>query len=326
MTDGPIWLAEADVAGRISPGQAIDVLERAYGMAGSGAAASMRRAHLREGEAILHAVGGVLTGEAIAGTKTWIYTPGGAEPLLLLFSLEDGRVLAVIEAFALGQIRTSATTGLGTRLLARPDARVLALIGTGRQAFAQARAVATVRPIEEIRVVGRDAARRAALARRLRDELEVETSEHEDGRAAVEGADVVTTITRSPEPVLAGEWLSPGAHVNAVGAIVPSRRELDEGVIRGAQLIAVDSVEQARDDAGELRRAVELGDLTWPDVRGLSELVGDPSLASRTNEDVTVFKALGVGLSDVAIGAEILRQVQAQGGGRQLSKSGRVEH
>jgi alanine dehydrogenase len=316
VSEAPVWLGEEEVAELLTLDEAIDVLAGAYRSMASGQATSMPRAHLRDGESILHAVGGSIGG--VAGTKTWLYTPRGAAPLLVLFSTEDGRTLGVVEAFGLGQLRTAGTSGLATRLLARDDATVLALVGTGRQAFAQARAVAAVRPVEVVRVVGRDPSRRAALAERIRAELGVAVEEHADAAAALAGADVITTVTRSPEPVVTGAQIPSGAHVNAVGAIVPSRRELDEEAVARAGLVVADSVAQARDDAGELRAAAEAGVLDWADVRGLDEVVVDP--APREPADITLFKAVGVGLSDVALGAELLERAHAAGSGRPLAR------
>jgi len=321
VSDRPIWINEEDVSMLVSTDEVIDVLAAAYRLQAAGAAASMRRVHLRDGDAILHAVGGSIAGSGIAGTKTWLYTPGGAAPLLVLFSIEDGRQLGVVEAFALGQMRTAATSGLGTRLLARQDASSLALLGTGKQAFAQAQAIVAVRPIEQVRVVGRDPSRRGAMATRLREELGVEVTEFDQVAPAVEGAAVVTTITRAADPLLSGDAISPGTHINAVGAIVPSRRELDERAVARADLVVVDSVEQAREDAGELRAAADAGLLSWSDVRGLDAVVDESTSALRGPNDITLFKALGVGLSDVAIGIEVLRRARASGLGHPLTTS-----
>jgi alanine dehydrogenase len=326
VPDAPVWLSDDDVTALLTLDEAIDVLADAYRLEAGGGAASMQRTHLREGDSILHAVGGSIAGAGVAGTKTWLYTPGGASPVLVLFSLEDGRMLAVLEAFTLGRVRTAATSGLGTRLLARPEASTLALVGTGRQAFAQAQAVAAFRPIDEVRVVGRDPGRRTALAARLRSELEAEAGEFESVAPALEGAEVVTTITRAADPVLAGPALTPGAHVNAVGAIVPSRRELDEEAVARADVVVVDSVAQARQDSGELIAAAGAGLLDWSDVRGLSEVVDESPTALRKPDDITLFKALGVGLSDVALGAEVLRRANDAGVGQPVRTPALIHH
>lgn len=314
----PLWLTESDVLQLLDLGDAIEVLTRAYGAAGQAEARALQRAHARHGETILHAVGGMLPAAGIAGTKTWVYSPRGASPLLVLFSLADGRLVGVVEAFALGRMRTAATSGVGTAALAREDAAVLALLGTGRQALAQAQAVAAVRPLRALRVLGRDPGRLAAFAARAADALAVPVTQHTELAAALDGAEIVTTITRAAEPFLGAELLAPGVHVNAVGAIVPSRAELTAEAVGHCDAVVADAPEQARHDSGELRAAVDAGLLGWDAVAGLADVLAEPSRGRRAREDVTLFKALGVGLSDVALGAELLERARATGAGAPL--------
>lgn len=321
-----LWIGENEVAELLTMEDAIDVLATAYRLQAQGLASSMRRAHVREGDAILHAVGGTIAGRGLAGTKTWMYTPGGASPLLIIFSIADGSVLAVVEAFAMGQLRTAATSGLATRVMASPEAATLALLGTGKQSFSQAQAVACVRPIKTVRLFGRRPEPRAKLAARLAAELGVDVSEHDDVAEALAGAEVITAITRAADPFLAGEWLPAGAHLNAVGAIVPSRRELEVSAVARCSLVAADSVAQARDDSGELRAAAEAGELAWDDVRDLAEIVDTPPTELRSATDITLFKALGIGLSDVALGAEILRRAKLAGAGRRIETAQLTHH
>lgn len=318
MPELPLWLAEADVAQLASLEDAIEILAGAYSPASRAGAQNMRRAHARHGDTILHAVGGMLSGQDVAGTKTWVYSPAGASPLLVVFSLEDGRLLGVVEAFALGLWRTAATTGLGTRLLAREDAHVLTLIGTGKQALSQAQAVASVRDVRELRVFGRDPDGLADFARRAAAVVDVEVTPHSDLRAALAGAEVVVTVTRAGEPFLSGALLEEGMHVNAVGAIVPSRSELTADAVGACTVVVSDSPEQARSDSGELRAAAEAGLLDWSQVASLADVIADPRLGRTKASEITLFKALGIGLSDVALGAELLRRARAAGVGTLL--------
>jgi len=310
VSERPLWIEEDQVKGLLSMAAAIDVLDSTYRLQRQGLAGNMSRAHLRENGSILHAVGGVIAGEGVAGTKTWIHTAGGAAPVLVLFDLEDGGVRAVIEAFAMGQIRTAATSGLGTRYLARQESSTLAVLGTGKQSFTQAEAVICERPIRAIRLFGRDPERRAATATRMRESFGVEVGEHGDVAETVRGADVITVITRAEKPILFGEMLEPGQHVNAVGSIVPTKLEVSADLVGRCDLVAVDSIPQAEDDAAELRAAVEEGLLQWDAVRSLASLTAPSTSGSRNTDDITLFKALGIGVSDVALGVELLRQVE----------------
>lgn len=320
-----LFIAEAEVRGLLALDRAIDALSDAYSQHARDAVVGMQRAHLRIGDTILHAVGGVLVERGIAGVKTWLYTPRGARPLLVLYALADGRVLAVVEAFLLGQMRTAATSGLATRLLSREDAHSLALLGTGKQAGPQAAAVCAVREIARIALYGRDPQRRRALAERLRAEHGVAVDESESVREALEGADVVTAVTRAREPVLTGDLLERGVHVNAVGAITPDRAELDETAISRFDVLVADSVSQARADAGDLRAAVEAGVIGWDRVHGLDEVASTTVVGRTRATDITLFRALGVGSSDVVLGCEVLALAREHGAGAFLPPAQRFD-
>jgi ornithine cyclodeaminase len=313
-----LWISEREAAHLLTLEDAIDVLAEAYRSAVTAGAQIMPRAHASHEHSILHAVGGILPAADLAGTKTWLYSPAGASPLEVLFRLSDGGVAAVIEAFTLGQYRTAATSALATRLLARPDADVLALLGTGRQARAQAEGIAAVRPLRRIQVFGRDPGRRDALCQELREQLQIEVEGFAEVSGALRGAAIVTSITRSAQPIVSSEMLEAGMHINAVGAIVASRSELDTRAVACCQVIVADSPAQARQDSGELRAAAAAGLLRLESVVGLGELVVDPSQGRRRNADITLFKPLGVGLSDVALGAELLLRARRAGLGSPL--------
>jgi ornithine cyclodeaminase len=301
-----IWVSEDEVKERLDVGDVISILEQAFALVAAGQAQILPRAHAAWDGGVLHAVGAALPGAGVAGVKTWTWTPKGARPVVVVFSTADGSLQGIVDAVALGQLRTAATAGLGTRLLAREDASSLAIIGSGRQALSQVRAVVSVRAIDEVRVFGRDPGRRAAFARSVHRELDVMVTEHADVASAVRGADVVTTVTRSSTPVLGGAMLEPGMHVNAVGAIVPTSRELDAEAVGRCSVIAVEWRAQAEADAGDLRDAVARGSVRWDEVVELGTLLAGG--AGRQNaEDITLLRTLGVGLSDVAVAAAVLR-------------------
>jgi alanine dehydrogenase len=306
------WVGEEAVKELLDVAEVIDILEGAFGLVPSGEARILPRAHAAFDGGLLHAVGAAIPGAGVSGIKTWTWTPSGARPVVVVFSTEDGSLLGVVDGIALGQMRTAATAGLGTRLLARADARTMAIIGTGRQALPQVEAVAAVRDLDEVRVFGRDPGRRAAFAQSVYHRLGLTVTEHDSVASAVRGADVVTTVTRSASPVLPGALLEPGMHVNAVGAIVPTCRELDAAAIRRCTVIAVEWRQQAQTDAGDLRDAVEEGALAWDDVVELGDLVSG-TVGRGDAEDITLLRTLGVGLSDVAVAASVLNRTQAAG-------------
>jgi alanine dehydrogenase len=285
------WVSELEVVEAITLPRAIDAIERALAREAVGAAKTMVKTHVTWGDGhTLHAIGGV-DGDLV-GTKTWAHTAGGASPLLILWDSETGQRRAVIEAFALGQLRTAAMSGLATRILAEPTTTTAAVIGTGKQALPQASALATVLPLTLMRVHSPTPAKREAMAARVRDEMGIDCVATATVAEAVDGAGVITTVTRATEPFLAGAHVERGAHVNAVGAITPERSELCGDLLDRA-FVVTDSVDQARNLASEVQGR---------NLRALSTLIG----GGRPPADVTVFKAMGIGLADVALGRAVL--------------------
>ena len=231
------------------------------------------------------------------GTKIYSAHPKfGANFFFLLFDAETARPLAQFEANYLGQIRTGAASGFATDVLAAPDASRLAIIGSGFQARAQFEAIREVRAIKEVRVWSRDAVKRDEFAR-LIGARACATAE-----AAVEGADIVATATSAKEPVLESAWIGEGTHINAMGSNQAQRRELPAELVERAAVIAVDSIEQAKIEAGDLL----LAPVDWADPRivELKNLEGRPA-----GTPVTIFKSIGLGVEDVAAAAFVYEQL-----------------
>ena len=231
------------------------------------------------------------------GTKIYSANPKfGAYFSFLLFDAETARPLAQFEANYLGQIRTGAASGFATDILAAPDASTLAIIGSGFQAQAQIQAIQTVRTIKEVRVWSRDATKRDEFAR-LTGATACATAEH-----ALRGADIVATATSAKDPVLQSEWIADGTHINAMGSNQARRRELPSDLVARATLIAVDSIEQAKIEAGDLL----LAPVDWADPRivELANLDARPA-----GSPVTIFKSIGLGVEDVAAAAFVYEQL-----------------
>src|SRR5712692_10412651 len=270
----PIWISETEVVSMMEMGDAIRALEKGLLTEAKGDAANMVKTHVAwDNGSTLHAIGAVFPNEGFAGTKTWAHTPGGATPLLILFDSENGALMAVIEAFALGQMRTASASGVATRWLATGNADDFAIIGTGKQAITQIAAVVAVRPIKRIRVFGRNEERRDKFAARVEEEFGINTVAAGSVAEAVGDASIVTVVTRATEPVLRAEMIVRGAHVNAVGAIVPSRAEIARDVLERCSRIVVDSVPQAQKLSRELIEFFGLADGEgWKRVESLAHL------------------------------------------------------
>jgi ornithine cyclodeaminase len=268
------------------------------------------------GHHTLHAIGAVVEGANIVGTKTWAHTAGGATPLVTLWSSETGRLEAVIEAFALGQMRTGGISGVATDCMARADANELAVVGTGKQALTQVAAVAAVRKLDRIRVFSPTAENRQRFLIQLEQLFPaIKLFEAASVADAVADAPIVTLVTRARTPILSAAMLARGAHLNAVGAITPEREEFTQDVFARTSATAVDMLESVMSLSAEFRK--HFGNEDWSKVRLLSDLVA--AKAQRpADADITLFKAMGMGLSDLALGIEILKRVRANGGGRQI--------
>jgi alanine dehydrogenase len=322
MSESPLWISEADVVALMDMRAAIGALEAGLVAEARGAASNMTKTHVewqaRGGHATLHAIGAVFTESGIAGTKTWVHSPGGATPLLILFDANSGRVNAIIEAFALGQLRTGAASAIATRLLASDGADELALIGTGKQSLTQVAAIAAVRTLKRVRVFGRDAARRDRLATRIREELGLQTVEPPTIAEAVHGVAIVTAVTRAREPFLTGDMVARGAHVNAVGAITPAGAEIAADLLARCTQVVVDSPPQARRLSRELIEFYGTSDERWTTVQPLSTIVAARQQRAAT-DDVTLFKSLGMGISDLSLGIEIYNAATAAGVGKRTA-------
>jgi ornithine cyclodeaminase/alanine dehydrogenase-like protein (mu-crystallin family) len=287
---------------------AIQALDQAFRDEAQGLAKTLERTMaVWEGHR-MQALGGYINSSGCAAVKSWLVTEKGAQPTVILFSLEDGRVLALMEAVQLGRLRTGAASGLATRYLSSPDADTLLVVGSGRQAFAQVAAVAAVRSLQRIIVVARDPTRTGDFARRVEEAFSVETIVGPSVRKAASEASIISLITNAREPILNGSDLKPGTHVNAAGAIAPGAREVDDQVFGSADYVVADSVEQARLESAELNSAVQSGTLDWDSVMPLHQAV--TGRLDRAADAITVFKSLGVGLEDAALAQLVWQRSQ----------------
>jgi alanine dehydrogenase len=322
--ESALWISESDVVSMMDMGEAIEALETGLLAETRGDAQNMVKTHVEWGDgATLHAIGAVFPEAGYAGTKTWPHTKNGATPLLILFDSNSGALKAIIEAFALGQLRTAAASGVATRWLAPAEAHEFAIIGTGKQAIAQVGAVLAVRPIRRLRVFSPNAERRNQFVTLVREEFGVEVDEAASVREAVQGASIITLITRATEPILSADMVERGAHINSLGAIVPSRAEISSDVLARSTQIVTDSIPQAQKLSRELIQFLGLTPWSWNSVRSLASVVA--SRCARTDsDDLTLFKALGVGVSDLSLGIALYNRALALGLGYRIPQPQRV--
>jgi ornithine cyclodeaminase/alanine dehydrogenase-like protein (mu-crystallin family) len=290
-----LYLFEEDVREFLPAPQAIGLMRDAFEALAQGRAINQpRRRLILDSGAALHSMAGSYG--RYFGTKFYSTHPRyGAHFYFVLFDALTAEPLAWMEANYLGQIRTGAASAYATDLLASPEADTLGVIGSGFQARTQVEAIRAVRQIKTVRVWSRNEEKRTKFAR------EVSADPVDTAEKAVRGAQIVVTATNSHDPVLEDNWIAPGTMINAMGANSGSRRELPAGLVLRAALVAVDSLDQARIEAGDL-----ILNNSWANVVELKDVKRhfDPS-------QITIFKSLGIGVEDVAAGAYVYEQALA---------------
>jgi ornithine cyclodeaminase/alanine dehydrogenase-like protein (mu-crystallin family) len=254
------------------------------------------------------------------GLKALVITPGNPaigkdahQGGVLLFDARTGEPRALVNASAVTEIRTAATSAVATDLLARPGPAEVAIIGTGVQGRAHARALAATRELTGIRLAGRDLTRARATAAALAAQLDVPVTAYDDAAAAVNGAAIVVTATSSAEPVLRRAWLAPGTHVNAVGAYTPATRELDTAIMAEAAVFA-DSRESVGNEAGDFLIAQREG-VANPIRAELGELLTGTAPGRADDGELTVFESLGLAAEDLAAASYLYEKASRLGAG-----------
>ncbi|MBI4498707.1 MAG: ornithine cyclodeaminase family protein [Chloroflexi bacterium] len=314
-----IYLREEHVRELLTMPETIAALEQAFRDQATGAAAVYPRTRLRAGGAALQLMPAVVPGLGGMGYKTYATSAGTrAKALVTYYDTTTGHLGAIIEANRLGQMRTGAASGVATKYQARPDAQTVGIIGTGYQARTQLAAVCAVRDIRRVQAFSRNPEHRTFFAEQMSKELGVEVVPVNSAQEAVQGSAIVVVITNSSQPVLSGEWLAPGQHINAAGGNALIRRELDEEAVRRASLITVDDREQARLECADLWQAVERGLLNWEQTVELADVVAGRIPGRASPQDITLFESQGIGLWDIAAAAVVYRKALERGLGDTL--------
>ena len=311
----PLYLKEDEIHQLVSMPEVIGALETAFRAQAGGGAFTNPRQRLRMPAAALHLMAARLPG--YFGYKAYTTAASKTRFLFFLYQEDTTDLLAIMEADGLGQIRTGAATGLATRLLANEDAEEAVLFGAGRQAETQLLGMAAVRDLKRVWIVSRTPDRRNAFIAKMQPMVKAALVAPTSAEAAVGASQLVTTITTSREPVLKGDWLHPGQHINAAGGNSLLRRELDDRAVLRANCVVVDSIEQSEMEAGEFTGVIETGRRSWEEFIELRDVAAGQA-GRRHSTDITLFKSLGIALEDVAIGKLVYERALERGAGRRL--------
>jgi ornithine cyclodeaminase/alanine dehydrogenase-like protein (mu-crystallin family) len=312
-------LTEEEVRGLLEMPLAIQAVEAAFrNLARGRVVLHLRHRMPLPGKAFLHYMAAADLECGYAGLKIYTYVAGELRFLVPLFRIGTGRLVALVAANHLSAVRTGAASGVATKYMARAGARTVGIIGTGVQARTQLEALRAVRPIAQVRAFSRNPERRAKFAIEMQASLGVPVEPAASAEAAVRGADIVVTATTASRPVVQGRWLAPGAHLNAVGANFPVKRELDTEAVRRAAVIAADSVEQSRQEAGDLILGFGRNRRGWTRVRELADIVAGKKPGRRSERDITLFKSTGIAIEDVVTAACVYELALERGRGREI--------
>ena len=251
------------------------------------------------------------------GLKAYTVARGGARFYTMLFDPGSGELLSIMQSDKLGQLRTGAASGVATRHLAREDASTLGIYGAGWQAESQLEAVAAAKRLNRIIIYTRTERTRKTFAEKMSEKIgqEVETTHFPEEPAA---QDIVVTMTSSKEPVLHGEWLKPGAHVNAAGSNFLFKREIDQDVVKRASLVTIDSREELGLEAGNLLQAMETGVILPEAVRELGQIIAGQVPGRTSPKEITLFASQGIALEDMAVARIVYDRAIEQGVGREV--------
>ena len=242
--------------------------------------------------------------------------------VVLLFETDHGRLQAIIDATEITAIRTAAVSGVATKLLARADAKDLAVLGSGVQARTHLEAMLLVRPIERVRVWSRKPDHAGSFAERESERYGREIETMTSAEAAVEGADIICTTTAASEPILQGAWLNAGAHINAVGSSIPSARELDTAAVVRSRLF-VDRKESTLNEAGDYLFPKNEGVIDENHIIAeIGELLLERHPGRESDEEITLFKSLGLAVEDLASAAWIYERAREKGLGKVIELGG----
>ena len=313
-----LLLNEQEVLQLLTMEMALEAVEEGLRKQALDEAQNIPRSRCQTDHAMLHVMSAAAKTLGIMGYKAYSTCRQGANFHVGLFDGKTGELTALLQADYLGQMRTGAASGVATKFLARPDASQVGLFGAGKQARTQLLAVCKVRKISRVHVFSRNEenCRKFCVEMSAFCQCPVEpVSRPED---AARNKDIVITATTSRDPVLMGDWLSDGSHLNIVGSNMMTKAEIDVATIRRANAIAVDSKEQAHLEAGDFRQALEDGTLHWQNVHELGRVIVGRAPGRAGPQDITLFKSLGLAIEDIATAARVVAKAKETNVGRRI--------
>lgn len=313
-----LYLGEDDVKQLIDMEESIKLMEQVFANLGTGTTDNAARVRVRGEGVMLHTMSAAADYLGYVGWKAYVTTEKGAQFHVAIYDQNSAKMVALIEANYLGQMRTGAASGVATEWMARPDAAVVGVLGSGLQARTQLKAVCEVRKIQRVEVYSRREENRKLFAEEMSQWCDTEVIPvHAPDEAAAE-KDIVICATTSRMPVFDGRVLDEGTHLNVVGSNFWHKSEIDAMTISRADVIVCDSIDQCRQEAGDFRDALVEGHIDWSLMHELSDVVQGKAVGRKTAESVTLFKSVGLAIEDVAMGVQLYQWAVEDGLGIEL--------
>jgi ornithine cyclodeaminase/alanine dehydrogenase-like protein (mu-crystallin family) len=313
-----LYLSESDVRELLDMEIALEVVEEAFAQLAAGRATNVPRARARSDTMILHTMSAMADYLQVGGWKAYSSTPHGTRFHVGLYSQTTGELLALIEANYLGQLRTGAASGVAAEYMARPDARVVGLFGSGCQARTQLKALCAVRKIELVEVYSRTEERAAKFAELMSEWCNTRVVASRNPEQVAAEKDIVVCATTSRVPLFDGRVLDEGTHLNAIGSNFLNKAEIDVTTIQRADTVVCDSIAQCRLEAGDFVPALEAGAIDWSNVKELADVVAGRETGRKTPESITLFKSVGLAIEDVALAERLYKLATQEGMGKRL--------
>lgn len=313
-----LLIREHEAADLISMEEATDTVEEAFIQLGQGRAFHNPRTRIKLGGEMLHVLPAALPEMDAVGLKSYTAFRGGIRFLVLLYSAKTGELKAMVEAQRLGELRTGGVASVAIKKLARQDVKRGMLFGAGVMGGAMLEGMANARNFEQISVFDLDRERLGSFCEKMSKKLGTNVVPAVDVNDSVAQADVVVTMTTSKDPVFDGKRLSEGTTVVAAGSNLLQKRELDSTVVRRSARIVVEARDQAQLEAGDLFVPIDAGHLHWNQVDELSDVLLNRVAARESEDEINLFKSVGLGLQDVAVAACIYRAAVNAGVGTEV--------
>jgi alanine dehydrogenase len=313
-----LLLTEEEVRQLITMDMALEAVEQGLRKLALDEAVNIPRSRAQTDHALLHTMTAAAKTLGFMGYKCYSTSRKGSQFHIGLYDGKTGALLALIQADYLGQVRTGAASGVATQYMARPDAAEVGVFGSGKQARTQLQAVCKVRKIRRAQVYSPNEERRRRFAEEMSQECQCEVQPVPRPEMAAEDKDIVITATSSREPVLNGNWISEGTHLNVIGSNFLGKAEVDAVCVRRCASIIVDSKDQARAEAGDFVQPLEDGSIHWADIHELGHVIVGRYTGRAHPEDVTMFKSLGIAIEDVAVAGRVYQKAHEMGVGRVL--------